>query len=79
MSKPVVEVQLRGIAAADGGFAVFLGNQELVAYPIPVLADPKKLVQALNTLRTIKSFPSPKAVNTTTPTPQVRFRRLWLP
>ena len=28
MSKPVVEVQLRAIAAADGGFAVFLGNQE---------------------------------------------------
>jgi hypothetical protein len=35
-------------------------------YLIPVLADPKKLVQALDTLRTIKSFPSPKAVNTTT-------------
>ena len=28
MSKPVVEVHLRAIAAADGGFAVFLGNQE---------------------------------------------------
>jgi HD superfamily phosphodiesterase len=32
-------------------------------YLIPVLAEPKKLVQALDTLRTIKSFPSPKAVN----------------
>jgi bifunctional DNase/RNase len=28
MSKPVVEVHLRAIAAADDGFAVFLGNQE---------------------------------------------------
>jgi Telomere resolvase len=35
-------------------------------YPIPVLADPKKLVQVLDSLRTIKSFPSTKAVNTTT-------------
>jgi hypothetical protein len=32
-------------------------------YLIPVLAEPKKLVQALDTLRTIKSFPSRKAVN----------------
>jgi hypothetical protein len=36
-------------------------------YPIPVLADPKKIVQALDTLRSLKSFPSPKAVNTTRP------------
>jgi hypothetical protein len=35
-------------------------------YLIPVLADPKKLVHALDTLRDLKSFPSPKAVNTTT-------------
>ena len=28
MSKPVVEVQIRAIAATTGGFAVFLGNQE---------------------------------------------------
>jgi hypothetical protein len=35
-------------------------------YPIPVLGDPKKLVQALDQLRSLKSFPSPKAVNTTT-------------
>ena len=28
MSKPVVEVHLLAIAAANGGFAVFLGNQE---------------------------------------------------
>jgi hypothetical protein len=35
-------------------------------YLIPVLGDPKKLVQALDTLRTLKSFPSPAAVNTTT-------------
>ena len=28
MSKPVVEVHLRAIAAANGGFAVFLGSQE---------------------------------------------------
>jgi Telomere resolvase len=35
-------------------------------YPIPVLADPRKLVQALDQLRTLKSFPSPAAVNTTT-------------
>jgi telomere resolvase len=36
-------------------------------YHIPVLADPKKLVQALDTLRSLRSFPSPA--------PQVRFRR----
>jgi hypothetical protein len=35
-------------------------------YLIPVLADPRKLVQALNALRSLKSFPSTKAVNTTT-------------
>ena len=35
-------------------------------YLIPVLADPKKLVQALDTLRSLKSFPSAGAVNTTT-------------
>ena len=28
MSKRVVEVQIRAIVAAEGGFAVFLGNQE---------------------------------------------------
>jgi Telomere resolvase len=36
------------------------------SYLIPVLADPKKIIQALDTLRSLKSFPSPKAVNTTT-------------
>jgi hypothetical protein len=35
-------------------------------YPIPVLADPKKIIQALDVLRSLKSFPSPAAVNTTT-------------
>jgi Telomere resolvase len=35
-------------------------------YPIPVLADPRKIIQALDTLRSLKSFPSPAAVNTTT-------------
>jgi hypothetical protein len=35
-------------------------------YLIPVLADPRKLVQALDTLRSLKSFPPTKAVNTTT-------------
>jgi hypothetical protein len=35
-------------------------------YLIPVLADPKKLVQALDPLRDLKSFPSSPAVNTTT-------------
>ena len=50
-------------------------------YIIPVLADPKKLVQALDRLRDLKSFPSPAAVNTTTglQLPQVRFRRLRVP
>jgi hypothetical protein len=33
---------------------------------IPVLGDPRKLVQALDTLRSLKSSPSPEAVNTTT-------------
>jgi uncharacterized protein len=28
MSKPVIEVHIRAIAATSGGFAVFLGNQE---------------------------------------------------
>jgi hypothetical protein len=27
MSKPVVEVQVRAVAAASGGIAVFLGNE----------------------------------------------------
>jgi hypothetical protein len=35
-------------------------------YPIPVLGDPKKILQALDRLRSLKSFPSPEAVNTTT-------------
>ena len=30
MSKPVVEVQVRGLAATGGGCAVFLGNEEKV-------------------------------------------------
>jgi hypothetical protein len=44
-------------------------------YLIPVLADPKKLIQALDRLRSLKSFPSPKAVNATTGprAHQVRF------
>src|SRR5260370_12474125 len=35
-------------------------------YPIPVLADPKKLIRALDGLRSLKTFPSADAVNTTT-------------
>src|ERR1700682_1460548 len=30
MSKPVVEVQIRAVAATSGGFAVFLGNEDKV-------------------------------------------------
>jgi hypothetical protein len=30
MSKPVIEVQIRGLAATSGGWAVFLGNEEKV-------------------------------------------------
>ena len=30
MSKPVIEVQIRGLAATNGGCAVFLGNEEKV-------------------------------------------------
>src|SRR6266478_3337903 len=30
MSKPVIEVQVRGLAATSGGCAVFLGNEEKV-------------------------------------------------
>jgi hypothetical protein len=30
MSKPVVEVQVRAVAATSGGVAVFLGNEEKV-------------------------------------------------
>jgi bifunctional DNase/RNase len=30
MSKPVVEVQIRGLAETSGGCAVFLGNEEKV-------------------------------------------------
>jgi hypothetical protein len=45
-------------------------------YLIPILADPKKLIQALDRLRSLKSFPFAKTVNTTTGprAPQVRFR-----
>jgi hypothetical protein len=28
MSKPVVEVKVRAVAASSGGFAVFLGNEK---------------------------------------------------
>ena len=35
-------------------------------YPIPVLADPKKIIQAIDRLRDLKTFPSAEAVNTTT-------------
>jgi hypothetical protein len=35
-------------------------------YPIPVLADPKKIIRALAQLRDLKSFASADAVNTTT-------------
>jgi telomere resolvase len=35
-------------------------------YPIPVLADPKKIIRALHQLRVLKTFASPDAVNTTT-------------
>ena len=35
-------------------------------YPIPVLADPKKIIRALDGLRSLKSFPSAAGVNTTT-------------
>jgi hypothetical protein len=35
-------------------------------YPIPVLAEPKKIIRALDQLRSLKTFPSPDAVNTTT-------------
>ena len=35
-------------------------------YPIPVLADPKKIIRALAQLRDLKSFSSADAVNTTT-------------
>jgi len=30
MSKPFIEVQVRAVAAASGGVAVFLGNEEKV-------------------------------------------------
>ena len=30
MSKPVVEVQVRAVAATSGGYAVFLGNEDEV-------------------------------------------------
>jgi hypothetical protein len=35
-------------------------------YPIPVLAEPKKIIRALAQLRALKTFASPDAVNTTT-------------
>jgi hypothetical protein len=37
------------------------------AYPIPVLAEPKKIIRALDQLRSLNTFPSPDAVNTTGP------------
>jgi hypothetical protein len=30
MSKPVVEVKVRAVAATSGGYAVFLGNEDKV-------------------------------------------------
>jgi Telomere resolvase len=42
-------------------------------YPISVLADPKKLIQALDRLRDLKSFPSTDAVNTTTGPPAPKY------
>jgi hypothetical protein len=42
-------------------------------YPIPVLADPRKIIRALAQLRELKSS------TTGPPTPQIRFRRLRLP
>jgi hypothetical protein len=30
MSKPIVEVQIRAVAATTGGHAVFLGNEDKV-------------------------------------------------
>src|SRR4029077_18633071 len=35
-------------------------------YPIPVQAEPKKIIRALTQLRDLKSFASPNAVNTAT-------------
>jgi hypothetical protein len=35
-------------------------------YPIPVLAEPKKIMRALDQLRALKTFVSADAVNTTT-------------
>ena len=35
-------------------------------YPIPVLAEPKKIIAELAKLRSLKSFASPDAVNTAT-------------
>jgi hypothetical protein len=35
-------------------------------YPIPVLAEPKLIIRALDQLRTLKTFASADAVNTTT-------------
>src|SRR5260370_23204013 len=35
-------------------------------YPIPVLAEPKLIIRAPERLRSLKSFPSADAVNTTT-------------
>ena len=35
-------------------------------YPIPVLAEPKLIIRALDRLRAIKTFPTADAVNTTT-------------
>ena len=50
-------------------------------YPIPVLADPKKIIGALDQLRALKTFASADAVNTTTGpgVAQVHFRRFRLP
>jgi hypothetical protein len=39
-----------------------LTNSNSEPYLIPVLGDPKKIVQALDQLRSLKSFPSPEAV-----------------
>ena len=41
-------------------------RHQLRGLPHPVLAEPKKIIRALDQLRSLKTFPSPDAVNTTT-------------
>ena len=55
MSKPVVEVQVRAVAAMSGGCAVFLGNEDKVF--VMLIADGRRDLQAMLSRRLLRDLP----------------------